>query len=98
MATSGAPKSTRLPSFNDFSRGIFKDDLRPILRAVAAHPGDRKAIVAAWTSGPLKKVTNHRRVSGNIPITLGSTGLASNLVLTPFGRSVLAAASAKDAA
>lgn len=89
----------RLPSFNDFSPGTLKGDIRTVLKAVADYPGDDKSIFAAWYAGPLAG-WDKKRAETNIPATLASTGLASGkpMTLTPFGERVLAAATASDAA
>lgn len=87
----------RLPSFNDFSPGLFHDDLRPILKVIDSHPKDEETIFSEWERMlGWEKV----RIRRNITATLGSTGLTSGrpLELSAFGKRVLKATSAQAAA
>src|SRR4051812_15571506 len=90
----------RLPSFNDFSPVILKHDLRPCLQAVIDGGGDDKAVFRIWDKEYFGGKANKRSTT-NIPATLSSTGLSTGgrpLELSPVGKTILAASTAKDAA
>jgi hypothetical protein len=90
----------RLPSFNDFSPSILKGDLRPCLKAVVDGAGNDASVTTAWATLYFEGKKN-KRSTVNIPATLRSTGLSTGtkpITLSPFGQSVLAAPSAKEAA
>lgn len=87
----------RLPSFNDFSPGIFPDIRKP-LRAVRTGGGNLNKIIAAVSALNDWSVTNKR--AKNVLITLHNTGLFDriNHSLTALGVSIENAASAQEAA
>jgi Restriction endonuclease len=91
----------RLPSFNDFSPVILKNDLRACLRVIADGEGKDNAIIGKWADLFFKSKKN-KRSSTNIPATLSSTGLAQSQVrpfaLTEFGRQVLKCKTPQEAA
>lgn len=90
----------RLPSFNDFSPAILREDLRKCLQHVVNFEGDDEALIEAWADEYFEGKTN-KRSSSNIPVTLKSTGLSTGarpIKLSDVGMSVLAAASAIEAA
>jgi hypothetical protein len=89
----------RLPSFNDFSPGILRNDLRQCLAVVKASGGKNseihKEFAKLYFGGALNK-----RSTTNIPATLRSTGLvtdAPELRLSAFGEEVLASSDARSA-
>lgn len=89
----------RLPSFNDVSPVIMQHDIRLPLQIVARHEGDREGAIAEFANLFFGGKANGRsRV--NVPATLTSTGLleGATFSLTAFGRRVLAARSAEEAA
>lgn len=89
----------RLPSFNDFSPEILKQDLRPCLKAVVDGGGDDSKVIKAWADTYFKGVEN-KRSSCNISATLGSTGLSTRkrpITLSEIGKAILDAPTAKEA-
>lgn len=91
--------SYSIPSFNDFSRGLLKDDLRPVLLSIQSHSKNDEKIFSEWEKTILLG-WEKKRVRSNVPASLSSTGLTVGrpLELSPFGQTVLSAASSKDAA
>ena len=90
----------RLPSFNDFSPVLLKQDLRVCLQVVVDAAGDDGAAIAQWAKLYFDGVEN-KRSSTNVPATLRSTGLirlGRPFVLSDAGQSVLSAADSKAAA
>jgi hypothetical protein len=89
----------RLPSFNDFSRGILNDDLRPVLKIIQENPKLESVIFEKWKSS-LFPTWDDKRIQTNIPATLKSTGLTNSrpLELSDFGESVCNASSPQEAA
>jgi hypothetical protein len=90
----------RLPSFNDFSPGILKKDLRPCLAIVKRHAGDNARMHREFASLFFSGVLN-KRATTNIPATLRSTGLSlpkPDLELSAFGLEVLASKDSTEAA
>lgn len=88
----------RLPSFNDFSPGLFPD-IREPLRAARANAGERDAIAAAISAQKGWPATN-KRAKTNVLVTLQNTGLfdLQSAKLTELGNTIADAASALDAA
>lgn len=88
-----------IPSFNDFSPGLLKDDLRPVLLSIQLHSKNDEEIFSEWENTIFAK-WDKKRVRTNIPATLRSTGLTTGrpLELSPFGLRVLLTASVKEAA
>lgn len=90
----------RLPSFNDFSPTILKDDLRLCLAPIRDSGGDDEKVVKAWQRQFFSGVVNKRSTT-NIPATLRSTGLTTGtrpLSLSEFGKEVLDSESPAEAA
>ena len=87
----------RLPSFNDFSPGIF-GDIRQPLEAVAASSGDKPAIISGISKLNGWAIENKR--AKNVLITLKNTGLYDGAVfkLTALGYSSRQKTSALHAA
>jgi hypothetical protein len=91
--------TTRLPSFNDFSRVTLKKDLRSVLSVIESHDQNDDEIFAEWKKS-LFPGWDAKRIKTNITATLGSTQLITGrpMTLSTFGRKVQAASSAKEAA
>jgi len=91
--------SYNIPSFNDFSPGLLKNDLRPVLLSIQKHSKNDEEIFSDWEK-TICLGWEKKRIRTNIPATLGSTGLTLGrpLELSPLGQRVLMAASAKEAA
>jgi hypothetical protein len=90
----------RLPSFNDFSPVILKGDIRTCLAAIRGHQGNDDAVIAQWADDFFDGKKSGRSGT-NIPATLRSTGLTTGtrpLELSEFGKDVLAAPTALEAA
>ena len=94
---------TRIPSFNDFSVGIFSEafgsaDIRKALKPVITNQGDKKATVKQWAV-EIFRGTENKRSDTNIPATLKSTGLldTTDWALTDAGKQIAQAATSKDA-
>ncbi|HEY1711082.1 MAG TPA: restriction endonuclease [Rhizomicrobium sp.] len=90
----------RLPSFNDFSPHLLKNDIRKVLQPIADHQGDDKAIIEIWANEFFGGKKN-KRSSTNIPATLKSTGLTTGdrpMELSEIGQTVCTATDAQDAA
>jgi hypothetical protein len=90
----------RLPSFNDFSPRIIKEDIAACLNVIEKHHGNRKKIIKEWADIYFDGLENNRS-STNIPSTLTSTGLAEGkktIQLTEVGNSILKARTPKEAA
>lgn len=84
---------TRLPSFNDFSPEILKQDVRVCLKIVKDGLGNDTDVIKAFAKEFFGGVANQRS-HANIPATLTSTGLVipgRPLQLSDFGQEVLAA-------
>lgn len=90
----------RLPSFNDFSPTIIKEDIRTCLQAIIDGDGEDKKVFKAWADMYFSGIENKRSTT-NIPATLRSTGLSTGkrpLALSSIGKTILAAPSPKEAA
>lgn len=87
----------RLPSFNDFSPGLFPDIREPLI-AVARNHGNRDKIVSAISA--LKKWPVSNKRAKNVVITLRNTGLfnGDEASLTPLGQAIADASSPLEAA
>lgn len=88
-----------IPSFNDFSPGLLKGDLRPVLLSIQKHSKNDEDIFSEWEK-TIFAGWDKKRVRTNIPATLRSTGLTVGrpLELSSFGERVLMTTSAKEAA
>ncbi len=87
---SNSPKDIRLPSFNDFSPGILKGDIRFVLQIVSDANGNRVQAVSQFKEKLFNGEDNKRSIT-NVPTTLQTTGLVDRdtFMLTDFGRDVL---------
>lgn len=89
----------RIPSFNDFSPVILKQDIRTCLAAIRDAGGDDDAVISKWANQYFNGTKNGRSKT-NIPATLRSTGLTTGkrpMELSDFGRAVLDAPTALEA-
>jgi hypothetical protein len=87
----------RLPSFNDFSPGLFPDIRRPLI-AIRGANGDRARIIEKISSLKEWPVSNKR--AKNVIITLQFVGVLDKdaNVLTEFGESIASAPSPVEGA